>query len=209
MYLELSTDDQAIMDISFVQVGLSIASIFFLIAGYMIIYDNPLQTSSEIDIVAEEIESIINRVDAQWFEQVSIGLFPESYLGLYAEISHDYICIKMFDDDTYNQVIPLTQTVWICENKTLNTSSIGFHKNIKNRFGHLGTKDDPCVMDKNVTKWFQNEYNKSQKKYDENPFIWTKGSLISFEKCIIFKQVTINEKEKSIPFLEFIMIKKD
>ena len=206
--MDLCNNDHAIMDVNFVQIGLALASIMFIIAGYMLVYENPLQAASEIESVAEDIESMIAQVDAQWFEHQLVFLFPESYLLLNAEISPDFIRIRSVDSAHQYSLIPIPQMLWICEPDSSLDNADDFHQMIRDQFQHFATREDPCLMSSNVSNWFQNQYHIHHERYHQDPLIWNRGRALSFEKCILFKEVICGKNKRSIPFLEFIIVKE-
>ena len=209
MLLVLSCNDFAMMDVSFVQVGLAIVSVFFVILGYVLVYENPLQLSSEIEAVSVQIESMINHVDRYWFEQQDSFLFPSCKSRFIAQISSEFIRVKSLDSSQIQIVKSVPQILWISsENHTL-SSSVDFHQEILHLFGSEGTRDDPLLNESNVTEWFYSRYNETQYHFHHHPFIWSKGEYITLEKCIIFKINNNTESSKQIPLIEFLIIKKN
>jgi len=207
--LVLSSNDFALMDVSFVQVGLAIVSVFFVLVGYVVVYENPLQSSSELETVAEQIQSMISHVDAYWFEQQDSLLFPSCKSRLIAEFSSEFIRVKSLDSSQLQIVKSVPQILWISsENSTL-SSTVDFHQELLILFGSTGTRDDPLLNETNVTKWFYSCYNESQYRFHRQPFIWTKGDFITLEKCIIFKKSNDTVSSKHTPLIEFLIIKKN
>lgn len=205
----LSLNDDAIMDVNIVQGGLAIASVFFVIVGYVLIYENPLQQSTELETIAEQIQSMISHVDTYWIEQQNSFLFPLCKSQLIAEFSSEFIKVKSLNSFQNQIVKSVPQILWISlDNKTLSCSE-DFHHELLILFGSKGTRDDPLLSHTNITKWFSTCFNETQFRFHQYPFTWCKGEYITLEKCIIFKKNTYLESSQSIPAIEFLILKKN
>ena len=200
-------DKQAIMDLSFVQIGLAIVSAFFVLAGYVIIYENPMQSTSEIQTVAFKIKSWCYKIDSYWIEQSSVHLFPENTLQLNAKISQDHIHISS-SESKETIIIPITQRLWIVSANTTLRSSEDWHEFLLTKTGCEGTNNDPIKNTNLADKFISLKWNQSQQHYYQRPLKWSHGEYISLEKCIIFEERLIDDKIKSFPYLEFIIIEK-
>jgi hypothetical protein len=196
----------ALLDVSFLQIGLAIVSAFFVLAGYVIIYENPFQSRTEIRAVAEQIESLLYEVDGYWFEQTKTSMFPECTLPVSAEISQEFVRVSALDSSSKQLVFAVPQTLWIVTENSSWITSESFHRVLFENTGHFGTRSDPCTNKKQVIEWFFNQYNQSQSRFHETPFIWTKGETLTFEKVIIFQISMVNGKIKSVPLIEFVIL---
>ncbi len=195
------------MDLSFVQIGLAIVSAFFVLAGYVIIYENPMQSNSEIQTVASSIKSWCYEVDSYWIEQSSVHLFPENTLQLNAKISQDYIHISS-SGSKEKITIPVTQRLWIVSANTTLRSAEDWHEFMLTKTGHRGTNNDPIKNTNLADRFISSKWNQSQQHYYQRPLKWSHGEYISLEKCILFEERLIEDKIKSFAYVEFIIIKK-
>ena len=205
----LSLNDDALMDVSFVQAGIAIVSVFFVIVGYVLIYENPLQHSTELETIAEQIQSMISHVDTYWIEQQDSFSFPLCKSRLIAEFSSEFIIVKSLDSPQNQIVKSVPQTLWISlDNRTL-SSSEDFHHELLILFGSKGTRDDPLLDNINIIKWFSTCFNETQYRFHQYPFTWCKGDYITLEKCIIFKRNSYLKSSQSIPVIEFLILKNN
>jgi hypothetical protein len=196
------------MDVSFVQVGLAIVSVFFVLVGYTVIYENPLQSSSELNSVANQIESMISHTDAYWLEQQDSLLFPSCSSPLIAEISSEFIRVKSLDSSPFQIVLSVPQILWISSDNSTFSSSVDFHQELAEEFGPAGTREDPFSNEMNITKWFYFLFNKTQYQFYNHPFIWSRGEYVTLEKCIIFGTSSDLKGSEIIPYIEFLIISK-
>jgi len=196
------------MDLSFVQIGLAIVSAFFVLASYVIIYENPMQSTSEMQTVASSIKSAYNKVDSYWIEQSSTLLFPDNNLQLTAKISQDYILISSPKSND-RITIPITHRLWIVSTNTTLKSADDWHEFMRAKTGYDGTNGDPVKNPKLAEKYISLKWNQSQQHFYQQPLTWSEEEYISLEKCIIFEERTIDEKTESFPCIEFIIIEKN
>ena len=195
------------MDLSFVQIGLAIVSAFFVLAGYVIIYENPMQSTSEIHTVASTIKSVYNEVEGYWIEQSSTQLFPDNTLQLTAKITQDYILIS--SSKTNDKItIPVTQRLWIVSTNTTLKSSDDWHEFMLAKTGCGGTNNDPIKNIRLVDKYISLKWNQSQQHFYQQPLIWSQEEYISLEKCILFEERMIDDENETLPYIEFIIIEK-
>lgn len=207
--MDLLSSNHAVMDISIVHVGLAIVSAFFVLAGYTLIYEQPLHSSTEIRAIAEQIESLLYEVDSYWFEQEKTSIFPQNDHSIMAEIGPEFIRLTSVLSEHQQIVIPVPQQLWIATKNGSFNSSENCHQLLLNISGHSCTRFDPCVDENRVTAWFFSQWNHSQKRFHDTPLIWTKGEAMTFEKCIIFKEIQLNDIKKSVPLIEFVIIRID
>lgn len=207
LLLDLLSNDLAVMDVSLVHVGLAIVSAFFVLAGYALIYEQPLQSSAELHAIAEQIESVLYEVDSYWFEQEKTSIFPQNDHSIFAEIGPDFIRLTSAESDYQQIVIPVPQRLWIASRNVSFNSSESCHQLVFNISGHFGTRNDPCVNDILVTTWFSSLWNYSQNRFYTDPILWNDGEAVIVEKCIIFKEIQLNGGMKSVPLIEFLIVR--
>jgi len=192
------------MDLSLLQIGLAISSAFFVFAGYMIVYENPMQSSSEMQTVATSISDLFSKVDSFWIEDSLVHLFPENNLCLQAMISPDYIVVS--SNEIASQVtIPVTQRLWIV---TENTSLNDWHQAMLNFTGSKGTKCDPIKNKSLANELIRSTWNQSQHVYYHSPLIWNENKYITLEKCILYQENEIDEIITVSPMTEFVIIQQ-
>lgn len=199
-------DDTAIMDISLLQIGLAIVSVFLLIAGYIIVYDNPNQIALEVKTVASHIESVIYEVDSYWYEQEKTIMFPTSTIPMTAHISNDYIVVGSLNNNI-KSIIPVTQRLWIAEEHTPYRNASSWHQEIYKRTGQNGTRIDPCTNETLIQEFISEQWSMYQQQFHEEPFLWSKERMMTLEKCIIFKEIFIQGETRVVPLVEFVILR--
>jgi len=193
------SEDSAIMDISLLQVGLALISAFLVLAGYLIVYENPNQVAVEIKTVANSIQSNVYEVDSYWYEQEKTILFPTSFLHLTAQISQDYILLHL--EEQNNQItIPITQKLWIVDETVPWRTAASFHLELFNHTGQYGFRDDPFINETLLQEWITEQW-------DYDPLIWPLDERLTLEKCIVFKEIIFKGEEKIIPHVEFVIVR--
>ncbi|MDG6218111.1 MAG: hypothetical protein QCI00_01555 [Candidatus Thermoplasmatota archaeon] len=200
-------DDTAIMDVSLLHISLAIVSSFLLIAGYLVVYDNPNQISLEVKTVASRIESVFYEVDSYWFEQEKTIMFPTSTIPITAYISNDYILVRSTNNNI-KTIIPVPQRLWIAEEPIIpwrNASS--WHQEIFNRTGQYGTRLDPSTNETLIHDFIFEQWRKYQPQFHEEPFLWSKERMVTLEKCIIFKENVLEGETRVVPLVEFVIVR--
>lgn len=205
--LDLSRDEGGIMDVSLIHIGLALISAFFILIGYVVIYENPLQTQSELDCIADHIHSMITEVDRYWFEAKETWLFPSTDQHIKVEISPETIRVSMSGSSQYGKIIRLPFLLWIVSTEC-SWSSSSCHQLLLHEFGAAGTRTDPLTNKTVVLAFLAEKWNQSQQQFHQLPLIWMKGEEMVFEKCILFEEKKVNGKEKSVSFLEFVIVRK-
>jgi hypothetical protein len=195
------------MDLSLLQIGLAIVSAFFVFAGYMIVYENPMQSSSEMQTVATSISDLFSKVDSFWIEDSFVHLLPDNNLCLQARISPDYIVVS--SNEIASQVtIPVTQRLWIVtENTSLKTAN-DWHQAMLNFTGSKATEYDPIKNKSLANELLRSTWNQSQNAYYHDPLIWNENKYIRLEKCILYQENEIDEIISVNPMTEFIIIQQ-
>jgi alpha-glucosidase (family GH31 glycosyl hydrolase) len=197
----------AIMDISLIQVGLSIITAFFVLSGYMIIYENPQQIRADMKNIAHRVSSIIQEVDGYWLEQVNIHQLPQSTQRALITLSPDFISVGS-DESSVTVTSPVFPRIWIVdENHSLQNATC-FHTHIYNETDHYGSRNDPCTNSSLVLDIFKDLWLQ-QKKFHLHPLMFTNKDMLRFEKCIFFNKININGREEIVPFYEFVIIQKN
>ena len=186
----------------------SIVSAFFVLAGYVIIFENPSQSTTEIRTVAEQIESLLYEVDGYWFEQKKTSLFPQCTLPLRAEISQEFIRVFSLDSSSQKVILPVPQTLWIVTQNSSWNSSNSCHQSLFENTSHFGTRSDPCMNETWVQEWFYTQWNQTQFRFHESPLIWAEKETLTFEKVIIFNVSSVDGEKKSIPLIEFVILRE-
>jgi hypothetical protein len=200
------SEDSAIMDISLLQVGLALISAFLVLAGYLIVYENPNQVAVEIKTVANSIQSNVYEVDSYWYEQEKTILFPTSFLHLTAQISQDYILLH--SEEQNNQItIPITQKLWIVDETVPWRTAASFHLELFNHTGQYGSRDDPFINETLLQEWITEQWDVHQQHFYYDPLIWPLDERLTLEKCIVFKEIIFKGEEKIIPHVEFVIVR--
>lgn len=208
MLLELLDNNQALMDLSFVQIGLALVSAFFVLAGYMVVFENPLQSETELQVVANSITSVLSKVDSFWFEDEKICRFETVKKPVSISVSKDYIYLSSLNNDDQSVLVPVTQKVWISSGNVSWLNAARCHQLIYNHTGSYGSKDDPCLNESWIMTWISSQWAQYQQQFHQNPWICSSEETIVFEKCIIYTQKEIDGKQSIVPCVEFIILRK-
>jgi hypothetical protein len=193
------------MDVSLLQIGLAIVSAFFVFTGYMIVYENPLESDAKIKAVAETIESIVYEVDSFWIEDRRTYVFPTIMDNILLQISPEYIKLSDEKNKQHTLLIPVPQHIWIVDEHVNLDSASSWHQEIYNQTGHYGSRNDPCSDEFSVQTWIDTQWTEYQDQFFRNPYVCT-NTVLNIEKCIIFKEQHINEELCIVPEVEFIIL---
>lgn len=208
MLLELFDNTQALMDLSFVQIGLAIVSAFFVLAGYMIVYENPMQSESELQVVAHSIQSVLSNVDSFWFEDEKTYSFETVKHSVSLSFSKDYIHLFSQTNNHQSVLVPVMQKVWIAESNVSWRNASSCHQLIFNHTGSYGSRDDPCLNESEIMSWIDSQWAQYQQKFHQNPWNCSNTDTLVFEKCIVYTQKRIDGKKSVLPSVEFIILRK-
>ncbi len=200
------SEDSAIMDVSLLQVGLALISAFLVLAGYLIVYENPNQVAVEIKTVANSIESNVYEVDSYWYEQEKTIVFPTGLLHLTAQISQDYILLH--SEEYNNQItIPITQKLWIVDETIPWKTAASFHLELFNQTGRYGSRDDPFTNETILQEWINEQWGDHQQHFHYDPLIWPVDECLTLEKCIVFKEIFFEGEARIVPQVEFVIVR--
>jgi len=194
------------MDISLIQVGLSIITAFFVLAGYMVIYENPQQKELELNTITDRISSMIQYADGYWLEQDTVHQLTQFRIPVSITISPDFIRVDS-KADSLSAMRSIPQNIWIVDEYIHLKTATSFHNQIHNETGQPGSREHPCLnksktLDVLDTIWLE------QDRFHLDPFNLSNKDVISLEKCIIFIKENINGEQKTVPFFQFVIIQK-
>ncbi|MBS3778652.1 MAG: hypothetical protein KGY50_05130 [Candidatus Thermoplasmatota archaeon] len=208
MQLELFSNTHALMDLSFVQIGLALVSAFFVLAGYMVVYENPLQSKTELQVVVDSIKSVLSNVDSFWFEQAITWRFESVTIPLSMLVSKDYIQLTSLTNKDQSVLVPVTQKLWIVTSNVSWNNASTCHQLIYNHTGYYGYRDDPCLNESELMMWIDLHWNQDQQQFHQNPWMCSNIDTVVFEKCIIYTQKEIDGKQSIVPSVEFVILRK-
>ena len=146
--LKFIKNSQGIMGLTLSHIGLFIATGILLAAVCTLIFYNNWQRTEELRAITQSVSTLIQDMDARFFENTTLFQFPTKNYQYSIELSTEYIVLSA--KGYWGNDISVKERFIIHpwpRNRTANwTTGNELHGLLNETYGHNGTKEDPISL---------------------------------------------------------------
>lgn len=183
--LHCRKDNSGIMEVTFSQLGLFIASAILLTVVFMFVFSNDWQRTTELQSLTSDFSNLLTDVTNLFFDTTYQFQFPEKPYQYRVFLSTEYMVVQAqgsWQTDLINTK-RLLVTVWPRLSTQNWTTGAELRRYLNETYGHQGTQDDPLSHD-NFTG-FLNEQNNTAPYFALHPF------EIELQKPVVLEKVRV------------------
>lgn len=175
-------DNRGIISLTFIDIGLMITTGILLVSLYSLFFSNNFEEENTMENIAKNIITNLQEVENTCFDYTKTIYLKETEYSI--TISPEYITV-------YNDIENIKKNIiiqpWIRKNSWINSSEL--HIFLYNIFGNKGTIEDPIQNRNLVKRYLTEEWNKTYRKFLEEPLIIDISKPIFIEKTYIYYDI--------------------
>lgn len=179
--LQSIRDNKGLISLTFMDIGLMIATGILLIALYSLFFSNNFEEKNIMDNIAQYIIVNLEEVDDKCFDSTKTINIEEKKYNI--NISPEYIIVYNNKNMIHRGMIIKP---WIRNMKDTWVNSSELHIYLCNNFGDKGTIEDPIQNKTLVRRYIADEWNKTYRKFLIKPIIIDISKPIFIEKTYIY-----------------------
>lgn len=180
---------EGIIEITFTNIGLMIATGVLLLAAYSFMFENSWQKKNEMQTIAQSFVTVLNEMDVKCFENTTWYTFPDMGYPYKVSLSMEYITITAQQSMFQNEVTVRKQFFsrpWLRTMHDPWGNKTEFHIFLRDMFGNAGTTRDPVQNITAVKKYLATEWNSTTMFFTVNPVMVDVTSPLIIEKICVY-----------------------
>jgi hypothetical protein len=188
--LKFIENKKATMSLIFSQVGIIIVTGILFSAVVSVFFLNDWYKKAEIENIASRFSTIIEEMDARFFEDVKVFYFPDKSYNYNVSLSTEYITVNW--PGTFLNILSIKRRFFkkpllICDCNEWKTGE-DFHYFLNDTYGCFGNETNPIMsMDvDSVKNEIKNIFNQSTFSFSMNPLYLDLKKPVYIEQVFVF-----------------------
>lgn len=185
--LKFIKNEKGIMGLTLSQIGLIIAAAIIIAAFFSIIFQNDWEKNAELRNVATSFTTIVEAMDARFFENTTTFNFPDKKFEYTVTLSTEYITTTAkgrIDDELFVKERFLVKP-WPLENNSVWVGRDELHSFLKTNYSNSGNLSDPIKHVDDVKYYLNSGWESTATSLALNPLLIFTDRVVYVDKTII------------------------
>jgi len=179
---------QAIMGLTLSQIGLIIASAILLSAVISLVFANDWQRKAELENIATSFSTMVEAMDARFFENTTSFSFTEKSYHYTVSISTEYVTVS--SDGNKDNTVSIKERFlvkpWPQDKSFIWVGGYNLHEYLNTTFGNTGYLSDPIQDVDNVKNYLDTEFESAKSSLALNPLNIVTTKTVYLDKTCIY-----------------------